>query len=157
MKPQPDKPHEITRRAMIYLPPIAAAAAAAAENGSSSASSSDWSNSAGSEGSNGVHRPLPLLAHEGCRERIGPNVCDKFRDIPLQIADFPGMLRPALCTNICTAGHQVPRTCSMELPHVRELLLQGSCSGVLLHAAAALQHDLSLHPAAAAVQVLTSV
>eukprot|EP00775_Hariotina_reticulata_P007788 gene7788-7986_t len=36
-------------------------------------------------------RPLQLLAHEGCRERMGPNVCDKFRDMDLQVVDFPGV------------------------------------------------------------------
>eukprot|EP00878_Enallax_costatus_P026881 GHUV01028889.1.p1 GENE.GHUV01028889.1~~GHUV01028889.1.p1 ORF type:complete len:253 (+),score=59.89 GHUV01028889.1:266-1024(+) len=87
MKPQPQKPYEITRRTMIYLPPIAAAAAAAAANGSSDGSAGVE----GTSGSNGVHRPLPLVAIEGCREKIGTNVCDKFRDIPLQIADFPGV------------------------------------------------------------------
>lgn len=99
------RPAEVTAQQTLFLPPavrrravVAAAGAAAAGAALDAAMSGTGCKSAGAvpdsgaaAAAAGVHEPLELLAHEGCRERIGPNVCDKFRDIHLQAADFPGV------------------------------------------------------------------
>ena len=84
MHPQPGRPYEATPQQMLYLPPvqrravIAAAGAAAAGAAATAAGSLGSSGAAGAQGpavEAGVvgddHQPLKLLAHEGCRERIG--------------------------------------------------------------------------------------
>ncbi|KAF6262965.1 histidine phosphatase superfamily [Scenedesmus sp. NREL 46B-D3] len=102
MHPQQQKATEVSRRAVIYLPAAGAAAAAAAAAacgnqgmGSSTVGSAGCTGSAATgqqqQQQQQQHVPLRIVAHEGCRERIGPNICDSFRDIPLQAADFPGV------------------------------------------------------------------
>jgi hypothetical protein len=70
MHPQQHKATEVTRRAMIYLPAAGAAAAAAeAAAGKRGVGSSEGSGSRQQQQQQ--HVPLRIVAHEGCRERIG--------------------------------------------------------------------------------------
>lgn len=71
MRPQQHKPLEVSRRDIIYLPAAgcAAAAAASACRGDGASGAAD-----GGAGSADRNMPLRILAHEGCRERIGKPV-----------------------------------------------------------------------------------
>jgi hypothetical protein len=69
MHPQQHKAAEVTRRAMIYLPAAGAAAAAAAAAAGKGSVGSSVGAVAGQQQQQ--HLPLRIVAHEGCRERIG--------------------------------------------------------------------------------------
>jgi hypothetical protein len=77
MHPQQHKATEVTRRVMIYLPAAGAAAAAAAAAygnrgvGSSAAAGDSAGSAASQQQQQQQHVPLRIVAHEGCRERIG--------------------------------------------------------------------------------------
>jgi hypothetical protein len=71
MHPQQHKAKEVTRRAMIYLPAAGAAAAAAAAAAGKWGVGSSAELGSGQQQQQQHHVPLRIVAHEGCRERIG--------------------------------------------------------------------------------------
>lgn len=80
MNQQAGRPAEITPQQMLYLPPVQRHAVIAAAGAAAAGTSLDaamginggGNGSAGMEfGADQRHEPLRLLAHEGCRERIG--------------------------------------------------------------------------------------